>query len=428
MFSKPVWYPAEGDRHAARCALHRPGAGRRHSGAQPKFFMPHFVFDVVPTHGEVEFFQIGPTPQKSSVLVGSLPRTPRHGTRGSETRCLRSETARVPPLLVYESYTACEELIKTGATSAKPIARSSAAGRRAWMPWPIAETRTFTFNGKSHEILRLQFLGINKGNFEPAAPSPGEAQAVYSEGEVADIKGNVRRLDLVFVIDTTLSMTPAIASTIAAVELICQQLHDLPFQPDLNFGLVEYRDFVNAIMFKKGGKLSPVKVYPLQGDLNAFLATIRQLKATTDSSEDWPEAVFDGVRAALQQTAWRGDRLSARAIILIGDNSGHEPGHPKNPDNIGAEDLVNLARDRQTNVKLFSLCIEGDGGEEEQALHKAQFTKLAEGTGGKCYSFREAVKVVNKIRAILESETATVHKRSSWFRRARRRGRLLRRS
>ena len=318
----------------------------------------------------------------------------------------------MPPLLVYESYTACEELIKTGATSAKPIARSSAAGRRAWMPWPIAETRTFTFNGKSHEILRLQFLGINKGNFEPAAPSPGEAQAVYSEGEVADIKGNVRRLDLVFVIDTTLSMTPAIASTIAAVELICQQLHDLPFQPDLNFGLVEYRDFVNAIMFKKGGKLSPVKVYPLQGDLNAFLATIRQLKATTDSSEDWPEAVFDGVRAALQQTAWRGDRLSARAIILIGDNSGHEPGHPKNPDNISAEDLVNLARDRQTNVKLFSLCIEGDGGEEEQALHKAQFTKLAEGTGGKCYSFREAVKVVDKIRAILESETATVHKRS----------------
>jgi hypothetical protein len=94
----------------------------------------------------------------------------------------------------------------------------------------------------------------------------------------------------------------------------------------------------------------------------------------------------------------------------LGDNSAHEPGSHKNPKSISADDLIRLAAERRT--KIFSLCVGNQGEADEQALHQAQFARLAEGAGGKCFSLEEADKVVEQVRAILETQTAVVKTRS----------------
>ncbi|MCY2987572.1 MAG: VWA domain-containing protein [Planctomycetota bacterium] len=396
-------------RRGLRCTDRAPGGTV--TGPELKFFMPYFVFDAVPPKGNIEYFQIGLTPRKSSVLGWVAATNAAAWDTRVAARYLRNETVRVPPLLVFDSDKACEELIKTGSTGEKPIARASLRADRSWMPWPIAETRTFTFGGRAHEFVRLEFLGANSGNFD-APGRAGDARPVYSEGEVAKIKDNVKMLDVVFCVDLTHSMQSNIDAMVAAVELIVRGLKDLPFRPDVNFGLVLYRDYVRAIAFEENGKPSAVKVYPLHSDVNAFLELIRPLKEAEAGSEDLPEAVYDGVQAALTRTDWRGQGLSNRAMVLIGDNSAHEPGSRKNPKNISADDLIKTARSRQTNVRIFSLCIEGAGEPEERVLHKAQFTRLAEESGGKCFSLDEADRVIEQIRNIMETETALVHRRS----------------
>lgn len=76
---------------------------------------------------------------------------------------------------------------------------------------------------------------------------------------------------------------------------------------------------------------------------------------------------------------------TTRVVVLIGDNSAHEPGHPKNPRNISAEQLIRTARG--LGVRLFGLCVQGGGDADERRRHEQQWRTLAEGTNG---SSREA--------------------------------------
>ncbi len=54
----------------ARC-LDRAPAGQT-TGATLKYFRPYFVFDVSPSQGEAQFYQVGATPRRDSI-IGWLP-------------------------------------------------------------------------------------------------------------------------------------------------------------------------------------------------------------------------------------------------------------------------------------------------------------------------------------------------------------------
>lgn len=385
-------------------------------GPQLRFFMPYFVFDTHPRNsdGDTGFYQIGPTPQRES-LIGwvAASQVASWDTRVG-ARYQSNAGTRTPPLLVFSDTDALEELVKNNTTQRKPMARAANTGSRSWMPWPIAETRYFNWKGRTCEFVRLNFLGEYKqgGALDDTVNPSDRGQQQYTQAEVEKIKTGVKMLDLCFVVDNTQSTAPFIEAIRSTVEMIAQRLHDLPFKPDVACSLVLYRDYVDSIMFTDDGPPSVFKQFALTTDLAAFLGIIRPLQEAEHSSVDYPEAVYDGVAAGLARTAWRGDGLSARVIVLIGDNSAHEPGCPKNPHGIGRQNIIDFAGDRKRNVKIFSLCIEGAGGEVEQQLHWEQFRDLAKGTGGECYRLDEADKVVAQVRSILETETAVVHTRS----------------
>ncbi|MDA3873699.1 MAG: hypothetical protein PF795_07035, partial [Kiritimatiellae bacterium] len=139
------------------------------------------------------------------------------------------------------------------------------------------------------------------------------------------------------------------------------------------------------------------------------------LKEAGKGSGEFSEAVYDGVLAGLQETEWRGEELSAKILILIGDNSAHDFGHKKNPQGIRPEELAKAAKEK--GVRIFSLVVPGGGDRSERARHEQQFQFLAESTGGESLplSDQSAQSVLESIRAIMKTEAATVHTRSVVF-------------
>jgi hypothetical protein len=390
-----------------RCLDHVPTG--QLVGDPLKFFWPLFVFDVYPSGGEPRFYQVGDTPRRESI----------RGWVSAQVAAFwptRLGAVQVPgfPLLIYKDPTPLEELIKTGTTTAKPIGRASPSGQRKWMCWPIAESRELSFNGKTYEMVRLLFPGEFKEGTDLALAEPADSAVGttnYSEDQIHQIKQGVRKLDLVFCVDNTASTTPFLQMIVDAILTIARRLKELPSHPDLSLTLVLYRDYVPAIMYQDESGLSSVtKVLPMQTDLEAFVGLVKPLKPAEASSEDLPEAVFDGVDAAISKVAWRGDGLSDRIVVLIGDNSGHEPGHHKNPRNISADDLVRQARERR--VKIFGLCIKGAGDAAERKRHTEQWQHLAHGTGGASFGIDQADQVVERIRRIWENRTEVVKART----------------
>lgn len=395
----------------ARC-VDSPASGRP-TGPTLQFFLPYFVFSVFPegkNEEEIEFFQIGPTPRKSSIRgwVSRAHAAPWDTRVGARYR--RVAGARIPPLLIYRSKRDLLQLVKTGESPNPPIARAVSNADTTWSPWPIAETCELEFDGRLHALVRLSFLGEYKQNTDLAKPETARQGPGYTRDELARIQANVKKLDIVYCLDSTLSTTPFVKAIRDAVTLISSRLQEMEFRPDIGFGLVLYRDYVDAIMFNEGlGRKSVTKTYPLDANFDKFLQQIKGISPTTESSEDYPEAVYDGCDAALR-TAWRGEGLSARVVVLIGDNSAHEPGSRKNPRNISPEALIRKASDAR--VTIFGLCVKGGGGEAEQRRHWEQFEKIASGTGGRCYRLEDAQMIVERIRVIMETQTATVHTRS----------------
>jgi hypothetical protein len=378
------------------------------AGAALNYFHPYFVFDVFPRQGALQFYQVGTTPRRDSV-VGWAPAgaVSRWDTRVG-ARYHRPAAGRVPPLLVYRDKQALLDVLRTGSTKAEPVARAAWKAKRTRMPWPIVEVVQVTVDGQAHELVLLNFLGQVPADGDLPAPPAGEAPppALFSPREVRAIQARVRQLDVVFVLDVTGSMGPYIEAAKATVRELTRRFKELDFEPDVAFGLVAYRDHD-----KQSGFVT--RHFDLESDCGRFLDHLAGLKAA--GGGDQQEAVYDGLDDALRKTSWRGQGLSARAVVLIGDASGHEPGDPQNPRNISRDDLVNEAR--RAHAKIFALAVGG----ETDARGKPnpdwpqlwrQFSDLARRSGGDCFPVAKADAVVERVRSVLTKETATQARRA----------------
>jgi hypothetical protein len=382
-------------------------------GGQLRHFHPYFVFDVWPSAEDPEYYLLGSTPRRESTIGwapgGSLV---RWDTRVG-ARYARREGVRVPPLLVYEDPQALADILATGSTEQQPLARATLSADQTLMPWPIAESKQITVNGKVHELARIDFLGEFVEGADLAADPVEEIQAaeMYTQVEMARIQEGVRMLDIVFCMDNTHSTGDYLESMREAVRRISLEIDALPFRPDVSFGLVLYRDYVNGVYFESSEGPSVVRNYGLENDLTAFLQRVEPIREARESSIDWAEAGYDGLHEAITRTAWRGGGLSARCVVLIGDNSFHEPGNEnKNPRGIGLEQIRREAAAR--GVKVFSLCVDGKGGNEEQRVHWEQSYAIAEATGGEGFRIEDALRVVDRVRGIMDVETDIVHTRA----------------
>jgi Mg-chelatase subunit ChlD len=119
---------------------------------------------------------------------------------------------------------------------------------------------------------------------------------------------NVPRIDVAFALDTTGSMGDEIDVVKEKIVDIARNISAGQPRPDVRFGIVAYRDRGDAYL---------TKAFPFSREIADVQKTLRSLDANGGGDE--PEAVAEGLYAAVHELQWDFAKGTARMIFLIGD-------------------------------------------------------------------------------------------------------------
>ena len=177
-------------------------------------------------------------------------------------------------------------------------------------------------------------------------------------------------VDLVFVMDMTRSMQPYIDRTKDAIAAIVRQVAGGEAGRRIRFGLVGFRDDVGKVP-----ELEFVRrnFTPELLGIDDFLRVLGDdARAATVSSPGYPEDLFAGVEGGLD-AAWRENSL--HFLVLVGDASGHPPGHEQSSTGLDANMLGAIAQDR--GIHILAIQLLNPRHPEDQAKAEEQFGRLA---------------------------------------------------
>jgi len=174
--------------------------------------------------------------------------------------------------------------------------------------------------------------------------------------------------DIKFVIDMTAGMEPYILILKQTISDITTD-HNIP----IRYGLVGYRDDV---------EMMPELEFTVKNftnellDADTFVNVIATAHSASVSSQDYQEEVFAGVKEALT-SPWNENTI--RFIILVGDASSHEVGHPQNTSGLNAPEVRELAN--ANKVSIISFHLKDPAARRDHALAQRQFSELASNPG-----------------------------------------------
>ena len=118
------------------------------------------------------------------------------------------------------------------------------------------------------------------------------------------------KLDVVFLLDATGSMSDEIAQLQDNILSISQQIDDMG-DVDVRYGLVHYRDREDEYISR---------VFDFTPDVKAFQSELNKVRA--DGGGDTPESLNAGLHDALQTVEWRGDD-TIKLVFLVADAPPH---------------------------------------------------------------------------------------------------------
>lgn len=124
-----------------------------------------------------------------------------------------------------------------------------------------------------------------------------------------------KKADVVFVLDATGSMKDDVEKLrkewISKLEETCVEFDSI------RLGLLLYRDYPDSFRFRN----LPVKFFDFTDDIAVFEKNLNSFVIKGKEGGDIPEAVYEGLYAALDFYAW--DEDSVKKIILVGDAEPH---------------------------------------------------------------------------------------------------------
>ena len=121
-----------------------------------------------------------------------------------------------------------------------------------------------------------------------------------------------KRVEVVFVLDTTGSMGGLIAAAKEKIWSIASTLAQAKQAPEISMGLVAYRDRGDAYV---------TQVVDLNKDLDSMYAKLMQFRA--DGGGDAPESVNQALDDAINRISWSQDPSTYRVVFLVGDAPPH---------------------------------------------------------------------------------------------------------
>jgi Mg-chelatase subunit ChlD len=120
------------------------------------------------------------------------------------------------------------------------------------------------------------------------------------------------KIDVVFVLDTTGSMSGLINAAKEKIWSIASTMASAQSAPEIRMGLVAYRDRGDAYV---------TQVLDLSGDLDSMYAALMDFQA--DGGGDGPESVNQALYDAVHKVSWNQDQGTYKVIFLVGDAPPH---------------------------------------------------------------------------------------------------------
>ncbi len=156
------------------------------------------------------------------------------------------------------------------------------------------------------------------------------------------------RMEVVFVLDTTGSMSGMIAGAKQKIWAIANKLKSADPTPEIRFGLVGYRDRKDAYITKE---------YALTTNLDDVYTHLYAFAA--EGGGDTPESVNEALHKAVRDLQWSTDPEVLRVIFLVGD----APPHMDYQDDVKYQKTCRLASERGILINTLQ-CGRLDGTEE----------------------------------------------------------------
>ncbi|MDI2090189.1 vWA domain-containing protein [Commensalibacter oyaizuii] len=211
-----------------------------------------------------------------------------------------------------------------------------------------------------------------------APAETGKNQANASPANLRNFKAN-----LVFVMDTTISMEPYIEQTQKAVKSVVSTIQNTAVKDNFRFGLVAYRDSLKdnpGLEYETKVYAKPDFSQPLDA-INTSIAAVHDAKV---SSKSFDEDAIAGIKTALDEINW--DQAAGRYLILVTDAGARDATHPNSITKLGIEEIRQLAQSK--NVAVFVVHLLTPAGEKNNDHKKAekQYRALSQfGTAGSLY-------------------------------------------
>ena len=143
-----------------------------------------------------------------------------------------------------------------------------------------------------------------------------QAQAIQTVQTTAIVPAQSHRIEVVFVLDTTSSMSGLIQAAREKIWSIATTMASAQQSPDIRMGLVAFRDRGDAYV---------TRGYDLSNDLDSMYASLMDLSA--QGGGDGPESVNQGLYDAVHDMSWSNDDNTYKVIFLVGDAPPHMDYH-----------------------------------------------------------------------------------------------------
>jgi Mg-chelatase subunit ChlD len=145
-----------------------------------------------------------------------------------------------------------------------------------------------------------------------ALATPVHTQAVINPTNILPVANEHPKIEVVFVLDTTGSMSGLIDAAKEKIWSIASTMASAQTAPDIKMGLVAYRD--------RGDSYITQNVI-LSNDLDSMYSQLMDFKA--DGGGDTPESVNQALYDAVHNMAWSEDQQTYKVIFLVGDAPAH---------------------------------------------------------------------------------------------------------
>ena len=244
---------------------------------------------------------------------------------------------------------------------------------------PILNHETIDIDGREGRLLHLAAAAGNSPDAREETDIRKNAgylnEAVSGSTEASAETSRKLLVDVVWVMDTTVSMRPCIDKTLDVVKVVSRQItQDAEIAESMKFGIWGYRDSADDI---PGIGYTTFNYTPALQPVGPFVETLQKVDVTRTDSVDYAEDVFSGVDDALRRTPW--DPGAIRIIVLVGDAPGHELGHKWNLSGQNEDTLRAMANDGKTYI--FALHVKEPKAKKFHEGAETQFLALSRNEG-----------------------------------------------